>query len=145
MLRSLCKAIHHLVITNIVAANGLNTSGLPAPFDQLDLSGRPANPGTPHRGSRVIPSRCRLAHATDRAFSCSPDDICTFSASRVLHRCLRQVAEFVGFLTRILVYIERSLTIGPATGIPRLNLTRKNHGKHKDIRSDQTRSDLAFK
>jgi integrase len=43
MLRTLCKAIRHLVITNIVATNGLNTSVLPAPFDQLDLSGRPAN------------------------------------------------------------------------------------------------------
>src|ERR1700744_5561114 len=31
MLRRLCKAINHLVITNVVAANRLNTSGLPAP------------------------------------------------------------------------------------------------------------------
>src|SRR5580704_10648619 len=31
MLLSLCKAINHLVITNIVAANRLHTSGLPAP------------------------------------------------------------------------------------------------------------------
>jgi hypothetical protein len=70
----------------------------------------------------------------------SPTGYLTSSASVMMVS-----AEFVGFLTRILVYIGRSLTIAPATGIPGSALEKENHGKHKDVRSDQTRSDLAFK
>jgi hypothetical protein len=44
--------------------------------------------------------------------------------TEVLRRS-RRAAEFIEFLTGLLVYVGRSLTIAAPTGIPRLNLTNK--------------------